>query len=521
MFKQSAILLATPFLALFSALACAQQPLVQSPLPLGRAGLPQTVKRELLAPGVQHYRIHRGTPDKSGGWLLISGVITTDEQRAAARKCFEGIGLRPFSTTFHLDGAEAQRYDILSAGRFPTRAAAQAEAARAKLNACAVFARHSAEDAANDDGPWEIEVVALEPSSSAALAVLTGEKGPQLRRQVSSLAKAAGALAAVNGGFFAMAAEDGFPGQPTGISIIDGQINSSPVAARPALLIRQGDKPAASIVRNVDLRTALIAKDGARIAIDGVNRKPGLIRDCGRDASDKPVHDHTCRYGDDIVYFPAGSSFGAVTGKLGIPLVRFAVGSNGVLRRLEADAGPSAGEAVLALTVGSARLPELERLAAEGVAVAFKADSNLGVDLDADTQVVNGGPTLLMGGKALRDEVDEGWGIKVNGDPQHNLLMHDWVNRREPRTAVGVQPDGTVLLLTVDGHRHNASVGMTIEELRLVFKALGARDAINLDGGGSTALAVGGRLVTQPSDLAGERPVGDVIAILPGAKAAK
>jgi exopolysaccharide biosynthesis protein len=63
----------------------------------------------------------------------------------------------------------------------------------------------------------------------------------------------------------------------------------------------------------------------------------------------------------------------------------------------------------------------------------------------------------------------------------------------------------------VDGHRHGSSVGLTIEELRLLMKALGARDAVNLDGGGSSAMVVRERLVNSPSDSDGERKVGDAI----------
>lgn len=47
------------------------------------------------------------------------------------------------------------------------------------------------------------------------------------------------------------------------------------------------------------------------------------------------------------------------------------------------------------------------------------------------------------------------------------------------------------------------------------MKSLGAVQAMNLDGGGSTAMTVAGALVNQPSDAAGERAVGDTIQVLP------
>ena len=46
-------------------------------------------------------------------------------------------------------------------------------------------------------------------------------------------------------------------------------------------------------------------------------------------------------------------------------------------------------------------------------------------------------------------------------------------------------------------------------------RSLGLVDAINLDGGGSTTMVVGGQVITHPSDPTGERPVGDALLIRP------
>ena len=58
-----------------------------------------------------------------------------------------------------------------------------------------------------------------------------------------------------------------------------------------------------------------------------------------------------------------------------------------------------------------------------------------------------------------------------------------------------------------------------------LFRALGATDAINLDGGGSSAMAVndprapnGHRLANHPSDSVGERPVANALAVLRSCK---
>jgi exopolysaccharide biosynthesis protein len=85
--------------------------------------------------------------------------------------------------------------------------------------------------------------------------------------------------------------------------------------------------------------------------------------------------------------------------------------------------------------------------------------------------------------------------------------------RRNPRTVAGVTRAGHVLLVTVDGRAPGHSVGASFAEEAAIMRALGARDALNLDGGGSTAMVAGGALLTQPSDATGERPVGDAILV--------
>jgi hypothetical protein len=78
---------------------------------------------------------------------------------------------------------------------------------------------------------------------------------------------------------------------------------------------------------------------------------------------------------------------------------------------------------------------------------------------------------------------------------------------RHPRTAAGVSRDGrTLLLLVVDGRQPEWSVGATLPELGQMMLDAGAWNAVNLDGGGSTAIwhrepgAAAGRVLNRPSD---------------------
>lgn len=121
-------------------------------------------------------------------------------------------------------------------------------------------------------------------------------------------------------------------------------------------------------------------------------------------------------------------------------------------------------------------------------------------------EAVGGRPILLRGG-VPRPAVDSGGTFATS---------------RHPRTAVGIARDGLrVILVTVDGRQKPYSDGMTLRELADVMRALGADDAINLDGGGSTTMVIANAagipsVVNRPADRVGERPVGNALAIVRG-----
>lgn len=96
-----------------------------------------------------------------------------------------------------------------------------------------------------------------------------------------------------------------------------------------------------------------------------------------------------------------------------------------------------------------------------------------------------------------------------------------WSEARHPRSAVGIDAAGRLLLLTVDG-RTQPAAGMTLAELAETMRRCGCREAMNLDGGGSTTLwlqgAPGSGVLNHPCDderfdAAGERGVADVLLV--------
>jgi hypothetical protein len=114
--------------------------------------------------------------------------------------------------------------------------------------------------------------------------------------------------------------------------------------------------------------------------------------------------------------------------------------------------------------------------------------------------VMGANATLVFGGR-VADEVLQGGGT--------------FYAQRSPRTAIAQRANGDLLIVVVDGRRSGYSIGMTPRELAEHLIGLGAIDAANLDGGGSSAMAARGVLVNRPSDPGGERAVGSGLVIVP------
>ncbi|MBO1364272.1 phosphodiester glycosidase family protein [Prevotella sp. A2931] len=95
-----------------------------------------------------------------------------------------------------------------------------------------------------------------------------------------------------------------------------------------------------------------------------------------------------------------------------------------------------------------------------------------------------------------------------------------FVATRHPRTAIATVGNDKLLFITVDGRATARAVGMNLIELAHFLRVIGCRDAINMDGGGSTTLWVKslGGVVNHPCDNRqfdhqGERKVANIIYV--------
>ena len=126
----------------------------------------------------------------------------------------------------------------------------------------------------------------------------------------------------------------------------------------------------------------------------------------------------------------------------------------------------------------------------EGGAVRIARRDRIALEPRGD--LLQAGPLLVAGGEVAYDEARDDDGFRAAAhqfDPDPTVGRH-------PRAAIGLG-DGRVVAVATDG-RAAGEAGLTLPELAQLMLALGCRDALNLDGGGSTALVSGGRLQNVP-----------------------
>ena len=497
-------------------------------LPLGSPGLEESRTTRTLQPGVTLTRIVRGHTDPNAVWTvevaIPSGPGSPDPDAPAAAISDE-VDARATASALSAAGLSPRVEEVTTppladfAGELGWRVRVGATATKADADAirqqviAAGFAGSSVytgwdgepDDVAGSTGPWHVDVLTIDPRTFRGR--LDATYGPDLeqRETTSQLAELTGADAAVNAGFFVLDPAAGAPGDPAGAAVYDGRLVSEPITGRPALVVRD-DARATSVVR---LRWR---GEVAGLRLDGLDRVPGLIRNCGGigdSPTDLPRHDVTCTDPDELIAFD--SAFGAQTPSgPGAEVVLSRHGRVVDIRSPRGGTVPAGGRTVQA--TGS-KVDALLAVAHPGHRLGVRAtlidQRGRPVRTSRDTSIVNGGPELVRDGRLHATPRRDG--MVHPGDPS---FYYGWVHKRNPRTFAGIDSRGRTVLVTADG-RSTSSVGLGIAETAAVARALGLRDAMNLDGGGSTTMVVDGAVINMPSDATGERPVGDALVVLP------
>jgi len=491
-------------------------------LALGPAGLPEQRTTLELAPGVSLTRIRHGAADPASAWTVTAAWQETDAAAQAdlgrlAAAGFNASSVVPIGQRAPDDAAPGPLGYAVRVGSFATRAPADRLLRDVKAAGFAdAGVDYTGEDGGPTTGPWAVDVLRIDHAQFRGrlgniLASSTISAG---RAPVSEAAPRAGALAGVNGGYFVVGPGDGTPGDPAGISVVDGQLVAEAVDGRTALFLGPTTghgEPLAQILSGVSTAIEATASDGAERVVNGLDRVPGRVRACGRPGAQPtqgPKHDFTCTDPDELVVYkplfgsatPAGSGVEAALDADGLVTVLRPRGGRIPPNGTVLTGTGAASDWLTAHAQPGARIRVTERLTADGQRRLLRP--GLGV--------VNGGPRLVRDGHTEIPACAEGFCY-----PETGRFYWRFGVRRNPRTMVGVTPEGDALLVAVDGHEPDHSVGLSFIEEADVMRALGSSQAINVDGGGSTTMVSGGQVVNVPSDATGERPVGDAIVVLP------
>ncbi len=356
----------------------------------------------------------------------------------------------------------------------------------------AEIARKAGEPGAAADGPWTINALRVD-LAQARLDVVHALDAAVGLETVSSMAQRRGAIAAINGGYFRTTGT--FRGDSTGTLQIDGTLLSEPDRARAAVgFLRSPSRASAAATQLIFGHVtwdAAIDAGGRKRPLDGINRPRGS---------------------DEMVVFTPGFHQTTLTDASGTEIV---VRRGRVVEvREQAGSTPIPADGFVVSAKGASRDWAREHLRrrtrvkvsaalkpADGAPASPASASRVNPWIAAE-DVVGGGPKIVTAGR-------------VDITLEREKVQPSFSTTRHPRTAIASLPGNKALLVVVDGRQPALGVGMSLDELARLMIELGAVEATNLDGGGSSTMTIGGKVVNHPSDLTGERPVSDAILVLP------
>lgn len=340
-------------------------------------------------------------------------------------------------------------------------------------------------------GPWVVSVLTIDPARSKGYLKATYGSDLAQVEKTTDLVRTSGALAGVNASFFTFTASAQYPGDPVGLGIFDGKLLSEPLT----------DPAEANLVVDANSNKVVMGhlkwsgsvqnrQTGVKLPIEFVNHPPVVPASCAT------LADQTaCAAPGDVVLFTPEFAAATPSGA-GVEVV---LDRHGCVVRTSTTRGTSLTSGQTSLQTTGRDTVSLLNVAAHGCLkpdVTVSNENGAKVPLRSGLFGVTGRYRLTANGQIV---VPAGTGSFF---------------ARNPRTIAGTTRDGKIVLATIDG-RQTTSVGTTMDETAAVASALGMHDSINLDGGGSTAMAVDGALVNHPSGP--ERAVGDALVFVEGA----
>lgn len=295
-----------------------------------------------------------------------------------------------------------------------------------------------------------------------AVTAVIGEDRIGGRENLTSMVKRTGAIAGINGGYFVME-----NGKPIDLLVIDGKVLALPERFRGFFGIRRNGKP---VFMQPSVEMTVSAGGARSWYVHRLNAPP--------------------QSGQIAVFTP---EYGATTGTK--PDRREAAVSAGVITGFYNGDSPIPADGFV-LSTDAAQSFLFDSLK---VGDTLKKSVTSYPDISDVAYGMTAGPMLIRGGIVQKSLIED------------FTITSSIVSKRNPRTAVGLTKDNHLIFVVVEG-RSARSAGMSLDELARLMQTLGAVDAINLDGGGSSEIVVKDKIMNELSD-GKERPLANAFLI--------
>ncbi|GAA2890769.1 phosphodiester glycosidase family protein [Nonomuraea rubra] len=466
--------------------ATAEQQSVRFPsakFPLGARSVPAKTMTA-VAQGIDLYDVKAGTSTdgytvsilmpngRDAGSLSTAEAVAAEVEAAGETPSVQEV-VRPA-----VADAPSQTVYMVRVGLWSLKDKKKADAMAKKLKEAGLKVKvdYLGDDGAKTTGPWNVKVALIDVRTFRGTYAASLGASVAKRETVSSMVKARKALLGINGGFFNIHTSPALRGEPLGASVVGGKLLSEAVPGRSAVVL----KGRTAKITELKSTVTAISQDGERVEVNGINRATTT---------------------DELVLYT--EEYGAKTPTGGVDAV---IDATNKVVGLRASGG--------AVTAGM-RVLHGNGVAADWLNEHAWQDWKVQIDtklvdlrtkralqLTPELNVVAGGVGLVRNGKVKIT-------AKLDGHDSINMIL-----RRHPRTLLGTTRNGSLILATIDGRQPGVTVGANFVEAAQFMRWLGATQAINLDGGGSTAMVVGNKVVNRPSDGA-ERAVGDALLVLP------
>ncbi|MCG0276360.1 MAG: phosphodiester glycosidase family protein [Thermosediminibacteraceae bacterium] len=294
-------------------------------------------------------------------------------------------------------------------------------------------------------GWLKIHILKLDLSSeNVDIDAIMNKNGVSKRQPLSKMVVENGAIAGINGDFFPPATFS----SPVGIQITNGKLISSPDIIEGGMAAFALTYEKIPQLLRFQFTGKIQAPDGTSYHISGINK----ASDC---------------YNIIMIYTP---DYGKSTPVLqpSAPEITYAVVKNDKIVNIFDGRSAEIPEDSIVLAGGNKASLFLKK---------FTIGDEVKIDFEITPDISN--LKMALGGGA----------ILVENGVIPSTFSHD-IPGRHPRTAIGFTKDGKTLILVVVDGRQAQSRGMTQEELARLMLSLGAYNALNLDGGGSSTMVV-------------------------------